>query len=215
MPAFRMKLAITSLWDKTSDEHTAQKWFAFDNYIDYMRANNITNTAVVVTKMKFDPNVAYPKILFSGDRWLTPEELDVVRPRTTSDEVKKLISGTFTPASGDGVDKDDEAAGDIATVAATPPKAAPKPATRKAAAPPPADDEEEVTITVPAQKVADDDDDGAEIILPGTTRGGSAKPAATRASTKPATTPVGAPPPAAAGVSAEVASLLATWGNEE
>lgn len=107
----RMKLAITSDYDKNSPELEAQGWFAFSNFTDMLRTKGVQHTAALVTKMRFDPNTAYPKVMFSPDRWLEADEVAVVAPLTKSDEVKKLLSGTYTPAGADGkliANEDDE-----------------------------------------------------------------------------------------------------------
>lgn len=99
----RMKLAITSDWDKNSPELEKQGWFAFNNYTDFLRTKNIPHTAAVVTKMKFDPNAVYPKVLFSPDRWLEADEAAIVKPIIKSEAVTSLLGGTYTPAGVDGV----------------------------------------------------------------------------------------------------------------
>lgn len=96
----RLKLAITSIWDK---DQTEAGWYAFDQYIDQFRAKKVPHTAMVVTKFRFDPNVAFPKVMFQPARWLTAEELETVKPIVKSEEVAALVSGSWTPAGGDGV----------------------------------------------------------------------------------------------------------------
>ena len=215
--ALRMKLAITSLWDKTSDDLVKENWRAFDNYTDFMRANGVQHTAALVTKMRFDPNVAYPKVIFSPDRWLSEEELAVIAPRLKGDDIPALLAGTWTPAGIDGVkvseDADDEglarrveaaieakakteaAAEDAAMkVAAAKAKAATEAQAKKAA-------------EAAAKKDAPADDDDGEIILPGK----AAAPAANAATAKKTA-------PAAATVSTEVpedlAALLGEWDED-
>lgn len=101
MPPLRMKLAITSDYDPSGAEES-QNWYAFNQYQKWMKSKTISHSAAIVTKMKFDPNVAYPKVLFSGDRWLSDAEMDTVDPLVTGDEVKGLLGGTWTPAGADG-----------------------------------------------------------------------------------------------------------------
>ncbi len=176
--ALRLKLAITSVWDKQSPDLEKKHWFAFDNYKEFLRSNKVLHTGAIVTKMSFDPNVPYPKVIFSNDRWLTAEELEVVKPRFKSDEVQALISGTWTPAGVDGkrlaapVDDDDDAPVAAASVKVN----AVKPVKAKTVLK--ADIEmAEATFTKPepvstapvAQVVIQDEDDDevqAEIILP-------------------------------------------------
>jgi hypothetical protein len=67
----RLKIAMTSDWDKQSarrrGERAPKGWFAFQNYLDYIRSSNVPHTAYIVTKMKFDAAATFPKILF---RWI-------------------------------------------------------------------------------------------------------------------------------------------------
>lgn len=102
-PPLRLKLAITSDWDKQSPELAKQQWFAFSNYIDFIKANGVSHTARIVTKMRFDSSVAYPKVIFHTDRWTTPEEAPIVKAVADGDEVKELLAGTWTAAGVDGV----------------------------------------------------------------------------------------------------------------
>src|SRR5258707_12099219 len=98
----RLKLAITSDYDGQSPDHEAQGWFAWKNYKDMLVAKGVKHTAMLVTKMKFDPNVAYPKVLFSASKWLEPVQLAQVVPIVKSEGVKALISGSWTPNGVDG-----------------------------------------------------------------------------------------------------------------
>ena len=145
----RMKLAITSVYDKESPEMAAAGWHAFDQYIDKFRANNVPSTAIVVTKMRFDPNVTYPKVMFASDRWLTPEEREVVRPISKSEAVKNLLANRFTPNGADGV-------------AGSP---TPLPGRSKAKA-------------LPAPKPPLEDEDDAEVIPPTRTKAAKPRPVA-------------------------------------
>lgn len=101
-PALRLQLAVTSDWDNQSPDLLDQGWRAFQNYTEYLRAGDVPYSAMLVTKIRFDPNVNYPKLIFSKDRWLNDEEWGVVEPRITSDEVKTLLKGTWTPNGVDG-----------------------------------------------------------------------------------------------------------------
>jgi hypothetical protein len=101
-PAMRMQLAVTSDWDKQSPDLVNQGWRAFQNYIEYLKAQEVPSSAMLVTKMRFDPNANYPKLIFSDDRWLNEDEWDGVQERLDSDEVKNLLKGTWTPNGVDG-----------------------------------------------------------------------------------------------------------------
>lgn len=108
IPPLRLKIAITSDWDKDSPQEEQQGWFAFSRYTDFLNSKQVKHTASLVTKMKFDVNAAFPKIFFSAERYLEPHELAVIAPLTKSDDVKKLLGGTWTPAGVDGVPKDQQ-----------------------------------------------------------------------------------------------------------
>lgn len=101
-PPLRLKLAVTSDYDGQSPDHEANGWFGFRNYTDQLKARNVKHTAQLVTKMKFDPNVAFPKVLFSVDKWTPPDVLEQLMPTILGAEVKSLISGSWTPNGVDG-----------------------------------------------------------------------------------------------------------------
>lgn len=189
----RMKLAITSVWDKQSPDLEKQNWYAFDNYREFLRANGVKHTAMLVTKMKFDPNVPYPKVVFSPDRWLEAHEAETVKPILTDVSVTSLLGGHWTPAGADGK-----------PVISTPVVAPVKAAT------PAVDDEDEVVIppvkaAKPAKPVKakapvvdEDDEDSGTIVLTPT------KPAAPKAAPRVTTE-----------VSEDLDELLQGWDDNE
>ncbi len=204
----RLKIAMTSDWDKQSPDLEAQQWFAFSNLLDFIKARGINHTATFSVKMKFDPNVAYPKVIFSPDRILTAEELAITGPLSSSQQVKDLVVGKFTLTGADGVQKaitqaepakdveegptkEERAAAAAAVLAEeeAAKKAAAK-AKREAAAAKKAEEEAAAAAAKKLAIVADDDDD---VALPG-------------AKTE--------DKPAAAGISPDVAALLAEWGDD-
>jgi hypothetical protein len=155
--ALRLKIAITSDWDQQSPEQEKSGWRAYQQFLNFLKANGATHTAMFVTKMKFDTAAAFPKIFFATDRWLTPEEIAIVKPFTTAPETTKLLGGTWTPAGVDGVQKDATTSGIEAP--ATKPQAATA-AAAEAPAPAPAPEPE------PEPVVEEDEDDGV-IDMPG------------------------------------------------
>lgn len=104
MEPLRFKIPVTSDYDRDGD---TPGWFAFQQYLDLLTQQKVRNTAMLITKMKFDATVAYPKVLFSPFRWLTPEEKTVVIPASKSEATKKLLAGAFDPA-GIAPAKDDD-----------------------------------------------------------------------------------------------------------
>lgn len=101
-PPLRMKIAVTSDWDGQSPDLEAEGWFGFKNYLDYLRKKGVPHTAMIRTKMKFDPGAAYPKIKFGVDDWLTTEQIAKLTPVVKSAEVKDLITDTWTVNGRDG-----------------------------------------------------------------------------------------------------------------
>jgi hypothetical protein len=196
----RLKIAITSDWDKQSPDAEAQGWYGFQNYTDYIKSRGVQHTAAVVTKMKFDPNAAYPKIFFAADRWLEPAELAQVAPLTKDPEVQKLLGGTWTPAGVDGVRKD------ATTDAIEQPQTAAQQATQAAA-------------------TADEDDGDGEIIgldappaqaaqQPAQAQVASPEPAKTTTAPAAAVGATVEQPAAATSADPALAALLAEWGDD-
>lgn len=216
MQPLRLKLAITSDWDK-NEENAAQGYFAFQQYTNFLTGRGVNNTAKVVTKMRFDPAVAYPKVLFSPDRWATAEEVAAFKPRLGTPEVTSLLAGTYTPAGVDGtpiagsdpdaemeaksiqrtpvkasLDEDDEDDSAAVAAKAAEEKAAAKAAkAAKAAADAKAAKAAEAEKAAAKAKAALEDDDEVEIVKP-----------------------VKAAKPAAAAVPTDVAAVLADWDDE-
>lgn len=149
----RLKIAVTSDYDKTSEEATAKGWFAYQQFLDFLRAKGVPHTATLLVKMKFDDTVAYPKIFFQPERFLSEAETEFVAPLTKSEEVAGLISAGWTPNGVDGTKVDEAADEDdgepvipAPAKAAKPkaaPKAEPKPEPKKAAKPAPVEEEDE------------------------------------------------------------------------
>lgn len=94
-PAMLLRLAQTSVWDKDNGENEAKGWYAWDQYLDMLRARGAKHTAAVETKVKFDLRMAYPKLLFSAARWLNPEEASAAKVRLTESKeaIETILSG--------------------------------------------------------------------------------------------------------------------------
>lgn len=105
----RLKIAVTSDFDKNSPELEAKNFFAFKQYRAFLRNHGVTNTAQVITKMKFDPTVAYPKIVFGPDRLISEEELETLEDAHDEDLIKLLLTG-FTAEGRDGAPTDGDSA---------------------------------------------------------------------------------------------------------
>jgi len=95
----RLKIAVTSDYDKELVEHG---WFAFRQYTDFLKSRGITNTGLVITKIKFDMQVAYPKLLFALDRVLSPDEIGQVKQALANPKVAELLAEKWTAAGSAG-----------------------------------------------------------------------------------------------------------------
>lgn len=138
-PALLLKLAQTSIWDKDNPEE-AKGWYSWDQYLDMLRARGAKHTAMVETRVKFDLKVAYPKLLFSASRWLSPEEALAAKKlmEDQKDDIDSIINGAGDkdgvmnhPANGG------TASGGTDTQAAAPAAPKPTPAPTQATAPAP------------------------------------------------------------------------------
>jgi hypothetical protein len=212
----RMKLAITSDYDGQSPDLQAQGWFAFKNYTDLLRTRGVQHTAMLVTKMKFDMSVPYPKVIFSADKWLDPGELAKVVPVVKDERVQKLISGSWTPNGVDGTitskpdDGDDE--GDApAPAVAPPPPPKPAPTLASTTAPKPALSTGETRLARLTAQVDEDDESHGDVapVTATPTKKAAPKAAPAKAPVKPKATNGAAPP--ASGGDDDLDSLIADW----
>ena len=101
----RLKIAITSDFDKQSPELEQQGWRAFSNYTDFLKSMGVPHTAAVETRIKFDPGANYPKLIFSPVGLLSEAQIAQILPVVKSQKVQDLLSGRWTPTGPDGVDK--------------------------------------------------------------------------------------------------------------
>jgi hypothetical protein len=195
-PPLRLRIKITSIYDKDGqDSHPG--WYGFDQYLALLVSKNVRHTAIIPTKIKFDPSVAYPKLLFApGKDWLTEDQLDIVKPLASSDEVKGLLESTYEPSAATTGTKPlpEDDGEDMELPATMPAQAKPAAPARPAAPPPPLDEGE-------------DNDDA------------TAKAAATRAAVKAkadkAATAAAAAAAAKAAVAAAASAAAAAEDNED
>ncbi len=89
--AFILKVPQTSLWDKDNKEAEAAQKFAWDQYMKFLMNRGVQELRTLVTKISFDPNTAYPKLLFQAARWTTAEELAKADELFASDSVQSII----------------------------------------------------------------------------------------------------------------------------
>ncbi|HEX6825832.1 MAG TPA: hypothetical protein VF077_05880 [Nitrospiraceae bacterium] len=162
-----LRIPQTSMWDGKNDENEAKGWYAWDQYLDMLRARGAVHTSIVITKIKFDSRTAYPKLLFSAHDYLSAADLATVSKMLNTPPVTDLL---VAPESNVAkrVDKsngaDDEPASKKAKAAAPPPEDdddEPAPPKRKAKVAPPEDDDDEpapAKKSKPAEDEFDDDE---------------------------------------------------------
>jgi hypothetical protein len=229
-PVMLLRLAQTSVWDKDNGENEAKGWYAWDQYLDMLRARGAGHTAAVETKVKFDLRMAYPKLLFSASRWLNPDEAATAKTRIdeSAEVIETILSGLGndgvagkpagaaapTQPSGPDVDEAEVAAAAAAKVAAAEAakKAAAK-AAKKAAA-----DKALAEAQAAADAAAAEDDDAGDGGFGGLTAAADVRPkpaakAATagKAPKAAAATPVEQPATVVEGTPAGLADLLSGW----
>ena len=205
---FLLRLAPTSIWDKENKDNEAAGWYAWDQYTQMLVGKGCTNTAQVVTKMKFDHRAEYPKLLFSAARWLTPEEWAIMQHKWKTQAVKDTLYGKASATVAEPEPDGDEGMVIAAPAAAAPaaaptPAAAPAPA-RAPRAPRAAPAAAPAPAPAPVAVVTDDDDEGMIV---------AAAPAAAAPAPAPAAAPAATTPVAPATANAGLSSLLAGWDD--
>jgi len=150
-PPMLLRLAQTSVWDKNNEENEAKSYYAWDQYIDMLRARGATHTGLVATKIRFDSRMAYPKLVFAASRWLEDEEVELVRPQWESEDVLKLLNASEVAAAtrkGSAQESEEESDGkkgsdEVVDVDQADDDTPPPPKAKKAKAAPVEEDEEE------------------------------------------------------------------------
>jgi hypothetical protein len=125
----KMNLAVTSDWDAKDDESVANGWYAFKNYVEFLKNNGLSHSGAVVTKMRFAPGtpqkpINYPKVQFKMAGFLDEAQFDKVLARAGSEECVKLLAGFNPSAKPQGKplpkDEDGEVTSSPAPTAQTP-----------------------------------------------------------------------------------------------
>ena len=150
-PPMRLKISITGDFDSQDKEAQANGWYAFSNYLDFLKGKRVPFTYMLTTRIRFDPRVTFPKLQFAPGKWLTDEQYAVVKAMATGDEIDALLKTEFTPSSSEeapatpaGLAEDDDDGLGAPTVTAKPkprpaaPAVAPAKALAKAPAKAPA-----------------------------------------------------------------------------
>ena len=208
MEPLLLKVPQTSIWDKNNPEADARGCYAWDQYTDFLRQRGVKHTAAVVTRIRFDPNVAYPKLLFSAGRWLTAEETAMVVPLVNTEAVQKLLVGKISEG-GDVAEVATEAPAAPAAGAAPVAPVAPPPVVAGPVVTPSGWDDDPIPAATPVvapKPVAP----AAPKPTPPKTRAAAPKPApvAPVAPAAPAAIPGGT-----GGATANLAALAAAWDD--
>ena len=98
-PALKFTLSITSDFDGRDDEATAQGWYSWKNYVDYLNVNGL-DCCGVVTEIRFS-NLNLPKVQFKLAGLLEVEDFKKCALRAKTKEVQKLVEAK-------GIADDDE-----------------------------------------------------------------------------------------------------------
>jgi hypothetical protein len=166
-PALILRLAVTSIWDKDNAINEDKNYYAWDQYVDYLRQHGVAHTGLVVTNVKFDLRKEYPKLVFKAAEWVTPEMLAELAPRmgaTATEENRALLAKLLSvPESTLATRAEGSVNASQAPAAPTPAPAPAKPAKAPKAAPAPVvDDDDEPVAAAPV----DDDDEAVDVSLP-------------------------------------------------
>jgi len=93
----QLTLPATSVFGKEDGDKRPLQAFARNLALQ----NPPISPEMVVTRMKFDTKAEAPKLHFAPNRWLTPEEYEIVKAQGESDEAKRAV--VMTVAASDGV----------------------------------------------------------------------------------------------------------------
>jgi len=93
----QLTLPATSVFGKEDGDKRPLQAFARNLAMQ----NPPISPEMIVTRMKFDTKAEAPKLHFAPNRWLTPEEYEIVKAQGESDEAKRAV--VMTVAASDGV----------------------------------------------------------------------------------------------------------------
>lgn len=78
------------------------------DYAEKVLAPKGATPYMLVTKISFDTDASYPKMVFKGSRWLSEDEFGAVEELRDSETVKRILSTSAEHASEGTTDDDDE-----------------------------------------------------------------------------------------------------------
>jgi len=93
----QLTLPATSVFGKEDGDKRPLQAFARNLAMQ----NPPISPEMVVTRMKFDTKAEAPKLHFAPNRWLTPEEYEIVKAQGESDDAKRAV--VMTVAASDGI----------------------------------------------------------------------------------------------------------------
>lgn len=71
------------------DSHANTNQYSLNDYIKFVSARNV-DMGVLVTRLSFDTDQSVPKLLFAANRYVTQEEMAVVRERAVAEDVRQM-----------------------------------------------------------------------------------------------------------------------------
>lgn len=92
----RLRIAQTSNFDGKSPDLKLKQQYAFQNYLDSLKARGVLTIQSIVTKLSFDPAKAFPKLLFQAIEFLNDEQVAKVKEILDSGVVEDILGGTGT-----------------------------------------------------------------------------------------------------------------------
>jgi len=170
--------------------------------------------AAVVTKLSFDPDASYPKILFAFERVLSPDEMAQVAAKMADPSIEDVLGLSFRSAPALAAPADSKfnipanAASQAAEAGAASVQEPEAKADAPAAEPPKPKRTRAATTPAPTEAPADDPVAKAEAAL----AEAKAAAAAKAASNPPANTPTAAPPVAGGTMAEDIDNALASLG---
>lgn len=90
--AFRVDVKSKGIF---GESHVNVHQYSLNDYIKFVGARNV-DVGTIVTRLTFDTDESVPKLLFSPSRYVTQEELAIVRARVVADDVKQMVDVNMT-----------------------------------------------------------------------------------------------------------------------
>lgn len=95
-----VKIPQTSMWDKENAENEAQGFYAFDQYMDFLKRKGVNHTANITTKIRFDSRTSYPKLVFSAVDWTPATNFEAIKAQLAKKELIDSMLNVIDVAGG-------------------------------------------------------------------------------------------------------------------